>query len=82
MIQFPSENRHCSDPLGLEFGGGERIHNPLELEFVVAGVGDRGVIAEMLKSLMAPSLGGAEALTWLVSAPPITDKGLTPSVRP
>jgi hypothetical protein len=31
MIRFPSGDRYDGDPLGLGFGGGERICNPLRL---------------------------------------------------
>jgi hypothetical protein len=70
------------DPLGLGFGDGEHIHNLLGLGSMVAEVGDGRAIAEMFKLIMAPSTSGAEALTWLVPAPPIVDKGVTSSVRP
>jgi hypothetical protein len=49
---------------------------------VVTRVGDGGAVGEMVKSMMAPPLGGVEALTWLVPTPPITDKGVPPSVQP
>jgi hypothetical protein len=43
-----------------------------------AGVGDGGAVAEMLRSIMAPPSGGAEAVTWLIPASPFADKGATP----
>jgi hypothetical protein len=49
---------------------------------MVARVGDGGAIVEMFISMMALPSGGAEALTWLMPVPPITDKGVTPSVQP
>jgi hypothetical protein len=74
-------DRRNGDPLGSGFGGGERICNLLEQGFMMAKVGDGGAVAEMFKSMMAPPSGGAEALTWLVPAPPTADKWVTPSVR-
>jgi hypothetical protein len=49
---------------------------------MVAGVGDGGLVAEMLRSMMATPLGSAEAITWLMPSSPITDKWITPSVQP
>jgi hypothetical protein len=82
MIRFPSRDRRGGDLLGLGFGGGEHIHNLLGLWSMVAGVGDGGLVAEMLRSMMATPLGSAEAITWLMPSSPITDKGITPSVQP
>jgi hypothetical protein len=81
VIRFPRGDRRGGDPLGIWFCGGERIRNPLGLRSMVAGDGG-GAVAEMLRSMMAPPVGGAEAVTWLVPAPLIADKGVTPSVRP
>jgi hypothetical protein len=81
MIQFPSGDKCGGDQLGLGFGGVEHIRNPLGLGSVVARVGDGGAVAEMLRSMMAPPLGGAEALNWLMRTPPTANKGVTPFVR-
>jgi hypothetical protein len=49
---------------------------------MVARVGNGGAVAEMLISMMAPPLGGAEAITRLVPTPSIVNKWVIPSVQP
>jgi hypothetical protein len=82
MTRLPSEDRCGGDPIGLGFGGAERICNPLGFGSVVVGVDDGGVAAKTFRSMMAPPSGGSEALIWLVPEPPITKKGSTPFVQP
>jgi hypothetical protein len=82
MIRFPSGDKRDGGLLGLGFGGGERIHNPLGLSLWWLELVMEGAVAEMLRSMMTPSSSGAEALTWLMPARPIADKGVTPFVWP
>jgi hypothetical protein len=82
MVRFPSGDRSGGDPLGLGFGGGECTRDPLGFGSVVVRVGDVEVVAEIFKSMMAPPSGGVEALSWLVPAPSLAGKEVTPIVQP
>jgi hypothetical protein len=81
MTRLPGRDGRGGDPLGLGFGGGEHICNPLWFVSMVAGVGDGGAIGETFRSIIVLHSSGLDALVWLIPEPPASGTRITPSVR-